>query len=64
MNVSDFEELSRYDKQELIQDKRVKRMNHTATWEERLHMILDTEADSKTKEEARQLVKRLKEKRD
>lgn len=62
LKVMDFEELSKYDKQVLMHHPRVGRMNHTSTWEERVTKIIERPGTEDEKEEAKQLVKRLKEK--
>ena len=63
MNVHDFEKLSRCDKQELIKNPKVARMNHSSTWEERVSKLINEPATEKTQEDSIQLIKRLKEKR-
>ncbi len=61
LKVTDFETLSRYDKQVLMKHPRVGRMNHTPTWEERVSKIIYREATEQERIETRQLVKRLRE---
>ena len=62
LRVTDFETLSRYDKQVLMKHPRVGRMNHTPTWESRVSKIIYREATEEDKLESKQLVKRLKQK--
>ncbi len=61
LKVTDFETLSKYDKQVLMKHPRVGRMNHTPTWEERVSKVIYREATEEEKEESKQLVKRLRE---
>ena len=60
MNASDFEELSRLDKTTLMKDPRVIRVIHSKNWLDRTNSIIDDLGTSKSQEEAKQLVKRLK----
>ena len=63
MNVHDFEELSRCDKQELMKNPKVGRKNHTSTWEERVSKLINLPATKESEKDSIQLIKRLKEKR-
>ena len=62
LSVSDFETLSKFDKQILMKHPRVGRMNHTNTWEERVSRIIEREATEEEKVESKKLVKRLQDK--
>ena len=58
----DFEKLSKLDKQVLMNNPNVGRMIHSKTWIDRVQKIIDREGSSEEVEEAKSLVKRLKEK--
>ena len=52
------------DKQILMKHPRVGRMNHTSTWETRVSRVINRPATPEEKEETKQLVKRLRERKE
>lgn len=64
LKVTDFETLSRMDKQILMKHPRVGRMNHTPTWETRVSKVIYRPATPEEKEETKQLVKHLRERKE
>jgi len=63
LKAADFETLSRLDKTVLRNHPKVDRIIHSKNWEEKARMIVNQENSEKEKEEAKQLIKRLKEKK-
>lgn len=61
---ADFETLSKLDKVTLRKQKNVQKMNHTSTWQERVKKIISKEATEDQELAAKQLIKRLQEKKD
>ena len=60
IKVADFETLSKYDKTSLRNNPKVGRIIHSKNWEKKARKIIEKEETEKTKEEAKQLVYRLK----
>ena len=59
--AKDFLELSKMDKQELRSNPKVKAFNHNDTWEQRVSKYLDQQGTIEEQEEAKILIKKIKE---
>lgn len=61
VNAIDFEALSRKDKTTLSNDPRVVKLRHLGAWETRVKKIIDKEGTKEEQEQAKHLIKRIKE---
>ena len=61
--AKDFEELSYHTKSFLQEDERVERIIHSPHWEEKVKKVAFSNGTEETREDAKQLIKKLQEKR-
>ena len=62
MAVDDFEELSKKNKQQLINNPKVKRICHKNNWTDQIRPIIERKATEEEKNKTKELIKRLKRK--
>ena len=62
LKAIDFESLSKLDKSVLRDYPRVKHLNHTNTWEDRVTKIIERDNPEKEQEDAKKLVRKLRQK--